>query len=142
MSLKASEVTDFAEAVTRLAVARLILLVAPSRCLTLLSPVADPTVLKTNWSMAERITIAIGRAAARVPWRSDCLVQAVAARGWLQDRGVACRLRIGVRDSTPFRPHAWVTVDAQVVIGGDVSGHVEFQSKVTSGRSLTDQSAP
>ncbi len=69
----------------------------------------------------ERVTFLLPRIGARLPWRSDCLVQALAAQRWLADYGIACEIEVGVRrdDDSAFRAHAWVIHDGKVVLGGE-----------------------
>jgi hypothetical protein len=78
----------------------------------------------------QRVRYAIGVVSARVPWRSDCLVQALAARRWLDSLGISTELFIGVRKSAErgFEAHAWLTDGRDVVTGGDISG---FQALVS-----------
>ena len=56
---------------------------------TVTNLLADPLALRVAW--------AIPRVAARVPWRSDCLVQATAAQRWLASKRLDCELHIGVK---------------------------------------------
>lgn len=65
----------------------------------------------------------INRMAARVPWRSDCLVQALAGQQWLASEGIASEIVVGTAkqaDGT-FLSHAWLRVDSRIVLGGDIS---------------------
>ena len=63
----------------------------------------------------------------RVPWRSDCVVQALAARRWLARGGVDSDVCIGVRnDAQGFQAHAWLKVGERIVTGGDVSSYAEL----------------
>lgn len=57
-----------------------------------------------------------------VPWRSDCLVQAMAAQRWLMARGVATRIVIGVDRPTnaDFAAHAWLSYGEKTVTGGEI----------------------
>lgn len=75
-----------------------------------------------------RVAWAIPRAAVVVPWRSDCLRQAEAARHWLLGQGVASEMRLGARKTAVGTPemHAWLMVDERVVTGGDISGFSPF----------------
>ncbi len=68
----------------------------------------------------------IPRVAARLPWRADCLVQALAARRWLGGQGVATKLTLGVPREKPtdFEAHAWLSAGTRIVTGGDISGYV------------------
>lgn len=82
----------------------------------------------------------IPRVARRMPWRSDCLVQAMAARHWLASKGVSSRLHIGSRKGAEkgFEAHAWLTVGDLVVTGWDIENFEQFaafpppQAKQTS----------
>lgn len=62
------------------------------------------------------------RVANRMPFRSDCLVQAMAAQDWLRDHGIPSSIAIGVlsRDDRPFESHAWLDSGDTVVVGGAV----------------------
>lgn len=66
---------------------------------------------------------ALTAAARRVPWRSDCLVQAIAAARWLHRKGFAPQLHLGVARAAQheLKAHAWLTLDG-VVIVGDLPG--------------------
>jgi len=76
--------------------------------------------------LVERVAFVIPRVAARLPWRADCLVQALAARRWLARHGVTTTLTLGVPRDKPadFEAHAWLTAGDRIVTGGDVSGYV------------------
>ncbi|MDG5766316.1 lasso peptide biosynthesis B2 protein [Balneolales bacterium ANBcel1] len=58
----------------------------------------------------------------RVPWDSKCLVQASAGKIMLRRRGIAGIIHLGVRRdltrSKAMKPHAWLTSDGQVLLGG------------------------
>jgi hypothetical protein len=75
-----------------------------------------------------RVCHVIPRVAARLPWRADCLVQALAARRWLAAEGIASRLELGARpgDGDRFAAHAWLSAGGRVVLGGDVTGYGRF----------------
>jgi hypothetical protein len=68
---------------------------------------------------------AIRAGGAGVPWRSDCLVQSLAADRWLKRKGIAHDFRLGVRggDSGQFLAHAWIEVDGIPITGGDDIGN-------------------
>jgi hypothetical protein len=92
-----------------------------------------------------RVAWAVPRVAARLPWRADCLVQAIAARRWLAHGGVATRLSIGTRsDRTPgFEAHAWLCLDDEVITGGDTSGFVPLSEHFSQrGCAQPESSAP
>jgi hypothetical protein len=66
------------------------------------------------------IARAITSAAARVPWRSDCLLQAMAASAMLRKRNLPGHVCIGVRRGAggALEAHAWL-VSGDYVVTGD-----------------------
>jgi len=80
-------------------------------------------------AVAARVAWAIPRAAAIVPWRSDCLVQADAARRWLRRSGISSEIRLGARrgPAGAIEAHAWLLLGETVVTGGDISGFEPFE---------------
>lgn len=61
------------------------------------------------------------RIARRVPWRTSCLVQAVAGWMLLKRRGIAATIRLGVKQdagSGSLAAHAWLIVGGETVLGG------------------------
>lgn len=125
-SLDRATAADLARAVLELAIARARL--ATSTPVTLLHhPVRTAHVEDKADASAKvaRVSFAVPRMGARVPWRSDCLVQALAAHRWLGRMGVDSELCIGVRDPSrgTFEAHAWLKVGDRVVIGGEVADY-------------------
>lgn len=95
-----------------------------------LPPGAGMTPLDVRQSaLVGRVAYVIPRVAARLPWRADCLVQALAAERWLAREGVVTTLKLGVsEDKRPdFEAHAWLCAGDRIVTGGDVSHHVPFE---------------
>lgn len=77
--------------------------------------------------LAREVGWAVRTAAARVPWRSVCLPQAIAAQHMLRRRSIAARAVVGARRSEAEKPidlHVWVVVGGRVVVGG--AGHSTF----------------
>ena len=119
---------DLLQALAELAIARIRLPGAKARDL-LRSPL--PPVCGTRLvaradaahRLIDRVAFAIPCMGARVPWRADCLVQAMAAQRWLSSRGVATSLVVGVRKpaAADFGAHAWLMAGGRVVTGGEVS---------------------
>ena len=72
-----------------------------------------------------RVRTAVGRMSHRLPWRTDCLVQAVAAHHWLRRHGLESALEIGARErgEDPFEGHAWLLCGDTVVTGGDLKAY-------------------
>ena len=60
-----------------------------------------------------------------LPWRPNCLPQAIATRAMLRRRRIACDAHLGVLSTSPFEAHAWITVRGHVVQGGPVTGATE-----------------
>lgn len=133
---------DLLRAVAELALARYLLarrsvrqLGIPGKAPTLLNGAHSFVPLSAEQrAIVARISYAMQVAPPRVPWRSDCLVQCLAARRWLGTLGIPARVSIGVKREAegPLLAHAWLVVDDMaasdtVVTGGDLSGFSEFQ---------------
>lgn len=74
-------------------------------------PPEDLNVAEVGWM--------IRRVRRLLPWRSSCLVQAVAARMMLRRRGVPSLLHIGVaRRDGQWAAHAWLEAGSGLVCGG------------------------
>ena len=80
------------------------------------------------------VTAIIPSVAYRVPWRSDCLVQALAAQGMLRRRRIASQIVVGAKkpEGEVFESHAWLTVHDRTILGGDVVDYVEFLGRKTT----------
>jgi len=78
-----------------------------------------PRLRPANAASPERIGWAI-RVASRYLPGATCLVQALAGLVLLEGAGLPARLYIGVarNDQTPFRAHAWVKSQDNVIVGG------------------------
>lgn len=88
---------------------------------------ADQDLSPQQRAVIERVAFAVPVMGLRVPWRSDCVVQALAARRWLARYRIAAALRIGVRKDGPsIAAHAWLTAGGRVVTGGDISDYAEL----------------
>jgi hypothetical protein len=74
-------------------------------------------------ALAARIGYVIPRLSVRLPWRSDCVIQAMAAQNWLAAHGLASEIQIGVErpEDGPFGAHAWLVHHGAVVTGGDIA---------------------
>lgn len=65
---------------------------------------------------ADRLAELVGSAAAHHLWSMGCLPRSIALRRLLADRGVAARLRVGVRkEGAELLAHAWVESAGRVV---------------------------
>lgn len=93
--------------------------------------------------VVDRIAYVVPRIAARLPWRADCLVQALAAKRWLESRGISSRIYLGVNenqfDGIEFEAHAWLSAGGHIVTGGDISRcHVFKQPADTNSSRQSD----
>jgi hypothetical protein len=66
---------------------------------------------------------AVSAASRWLPWRSDCLIQTMAATRWLRRKGYSPSFHLGVvteesRDG--LEAHAWLSLDGEIIVGGDV----------------------
>lgn len=123
------EVLDVAEAVLALLAARLRFAVRPTAALVRelqarSEPAPEPSREGDPDPVVLRASRALARAAARVPWRADCLVQALAMDRLLRRRGHVPEFRLGVAraPSGAFAAHAWLVCDGVTVSGGQADG--------------------
>ncbi len=62
------------------------------------------------------------RVAAHMPWRTTCLVQAIAGAIMLRRRGIETIIRFGVnRADGGLSAHAWLLVGDTIVLGGEIA---------------------
>jgi len=68
----------------------------------------------------ERVSWAITLAARYVPWRSDCLIQVMAADRWLRKHNLCADFHLGVAkdERGGLRAHAWLRYGDFTVTGG------------------------
>ncbi len=73
--------------------------------------------------LLDRVGFVIPLAGRYVPWKSDCLVQAVAAQNWLAAHNLQSEIQIGadVSAGRSFEAHAWLIHDDAIIVGGEVS---------------------
>lgn len=79
--------------------------------------ITDPHILARARGVAWRID----RVDARLPWRSTCLVRAVAGMLLLKRRGIGgAAIRFGVRKREgALEAHAWLLFGGTVLLGGE-----------------------
>jgi len=73
----------------------------------------------------ETVIWAVEAAARRMPWRTVCIEQGLAAQRMLRRRGIDARLHYGARNdhsAGKLQAHVWVTVDGVAVIGESEAG--------------------
>ncbi len=84
-----------------------------------------------------RIAYVLPRLSDRLPWRSDCLIQAIAGQNWLRSLGEAGEIQIGVENPKDgeFGAHAWLMLGETIVTGGDIE---RYQVILSDSRFATD----
>ena len=80
-----------------------------------------PDATAEQLERAERVGWAIRAVAARAPWTSTCLMQAVAGAALLRRRRIPAELHLGVAkdaaDPDGLAAHAWLTCAGHVLTG-------------------------
>jgi hypothetical protein len=119
---------DLAIAAWELALANRAFRRTPPGELPLLARDTAPEILTARQqALVDRVAYAVPIMGLRVPWRSDCVVQALAARRWLAREGVGAEICVGVRkDAQGFQAHAWLKTGDRIVTGGDISTYAEL----------------
>lgn len=117
---------------------RAIRLLFVARCTLALVPLSKILERKcilagtTKEGEAARIAWALATASRFVPWRSDCLIQAIAAMTWAERFGLSAQMHLGVRKSgqSAIEAHAWVTSGDTVLSGAlpDLSSFQELEA--------------
>jgi hypothetical protein len=107
------------EAIWQLALARVRLARVPAGAILESLGSGAASLQATTGDVETAIGRAITSAAARVPWRSDCLLQAMAASAMLRKRNLASHVCIGVRrgPSGALEAHAWLVTKGGIVTG-------------------------
>ncbi|MFC3098034.1 lasso peptide biosynthesis B2 protein [Alteraurantiacibacter palmitatis] len=86
---------------------------------------------------------AVPRMAGLVPWRSDCLVQAMAAQELLRRFGISAQIVIGAKKSPGegFAPHAWLKSGNCIITGGDIDDYAVLYGDESQAESRAIDSA-
>jgi hypothetical protein len=81
-----------------------------------------------------RLSWALDAAAARGPWRSDCLLRVMAADRWLRRYGYEPKFFLGAAKLTAgqFGAHAWLRCGDVTVTGGSSKEFTELMMPPTS----------
>lgn len=86
------------------------------------APALRPAPIPADCSVGRALARRVERLARRFPTRATCLVQAVALWLLLRRRGLAARVRLGVRqDKGVLEAHAWVDMAGATVMGGEAA---------------------
>ena len=116
-----------AEAILALALAALVVAALPFRRIALIasrSPTRAAPEEREQTQITHQISQAIRACSRRVPWRSQCFEQGLAAIWMLRRRGVAATLHFGVgqEQGAGLRAHVWVRRGRDDVVGCENSG--------------------
>jgi hypothetical protein len=116
------------ETILSLAFAGIVIAVLPFRLVGVLAarPIRRPTPVgqEREYEMG-RVRWAIVTTAARVPWRSLCFQQSLAAQVMLRRRGISSVLYYGAAqdERSGLHAHVWVRYGETDVIGGEIADH-------------------
>lgn len=115
-----------AEALVALALARVVLHRTRPEDILARNQAAKTRTMRENTGPASacaKTAFIIPRLAQRLPWRADCLVQALAAQSMLLRRGVASEIVVGTAKHSDgrFEAHAWLSYSGDIILGGDVA---------------------
>lgn len=96
---------------------------------------------KGQAQLADNISFFIRRMAPLVPWRADCLVQAMACQNWLMARGIPSEIAVGTAKSAEgnFESHAWLVCDGRTILGGDIERYSLLLAPKSQNQSSPDQ---
>jgi len=111
------EYLRFGEAAVLLAGASLAIRWLPFRRLVRLMGQGPPRPAPAISDLAA-IPLAVRRASARLPWKTVCFQEGLAAHWMLRARGIDSRLHYGIRPGAAgLSAHVWVEADGRIVIG-------------------------
>lgn len=82
------------------------------------------SLLTADKTKIQNLAAVINGLASRTPWKSTCLVKALAISKMFSKRHIPHSIHFGMKkdDSGKFEAHAWVTVGGRVVVGGENAG--------------------
>lgn len=114
-----TEVAEATEAAAALALAAIALRLLPFRTIVKMMNVEarGPRAIEAS-SATAAIQRAVRRASRRVPWRTVCFHEGLAAHWMLRRRGFRSQVHYGLRQGQGrLSAHVWVSLDDQIVIG-------------------------
>lgn len=114
-------VLSVARAAWWLLAARVCLLFWPGRALAWARGTERPE--RAPGDRAEQLTLAVRRAARRLPFRPTCLEQALALERLLRSAGLEASVVLGVRRvGRALDAHAWIEHEGQILLGETPAG--------------------
>lgn len=129
---------DLVRAVWYLLVARVLHVLTPTQRLIadLERPSSPARFARSNPSRQRsgEVAWALQVAAPRCLWRSDCLIQSIAAVRWLRSEGFAPEFKLGVAAAPEgrFAAHAWVELNGEAFLGMGPAGYEPFPAHQSS----------
>ncbi|GAA0584633.1 lasso peptide biosynthesis B2 protein [Rhizomicrobium electricum] len=116
-----------AETVPTLAIAWALVFVVPFRWTArwfggAVAPSMQMAMSERRIANARYVARRLQRVAAHMPWRTTCLVRAIAGALMLKRRGIPSTIRFGVnRADGGLSAHAWLLVGDTIVLGGEIA---------------------
>lgn len=87
-----------------------------------IAPSSQPLPSERRIGNARYVARRLQRVAAHMPWRTTCLVRAIAGALMLQRRRIPSIIRFGVnRADGGLSAHAWLLVGDTIVLGGEIA---------------------
>ena len=115
------DIAHFAEAIPALVLAT-VAVKLPFRVLTRLMSTRRERP-KSDRRQAVSIVKAVERASRRLPWRTVCFQQGLAAHWMLRLRGIPSILHYGIRTGDgAVSAHVWISLDGEILIGKEEAG--------------------
>jgi len=105
------------ESALLLAAARVLVLAVPFRIYSRAMGRAGESPEGPVPAAVHRVSRAIESVSAHVPWRSQCLEQALAAKAMLRGRGISNTLYVAVAREVALEAHAWLRSGTVCVTG-------------------------
>ena len=122
-AISRAELAHFAEAAIALALASAAIRLLPFRALV--RTMGQGMAKRSRAAGADidtKVTQAVRRASRRLPWKTVCFHEGLAAHWMLRRRGAPSRVHYGLRPgSSGLSAHVWVTVGDRTVIGEETS---------------------
>jgi hypothetical protein len=116
-----------AETVAALWIAWVLVFVVPFRWTArwfggAVTPSSQPLPSERRVGHARYVARRLQRVAAYMPWRTTCLVRAIAGAIMLRRRGIPIIIRFGVnRADGGLSAHAWLLVGDTIILGGEIA---------------------
>jgi len=118
-SLSRSERRTFLRAILALLKARLIFAVNDIEAIVQRFEGRDTPLNVKDRAFVLSVSHAVNAAAGQCPWRTDCVIQAIAAGNMLASSHIPSQLFLGVSEPSThaFKAHAWLMCGTEIVTG-------------------------